>query len=165
MTEFKDNLKKYMDLRKMTQDNLAHKIDLTRGSIGHYINGRRIPPLDIIKKIAIALETTTEQLLAEEEEVHNPRLAKEFYVVNDSTMEPNFPKGSIIYIDDAIKPFDGAYVIVKSLLSDSPIFRQYHEYMGKRYLKSLGNFPATEMTSDMKIVGVAVKAEIDLMKT
>lgn len=53
--EFKRNLKKMMDRRFMTQEELADKIGIDRKTINRYINGKRIPDAIVLRKIAKAL--------------------------------------------------------------------------------------------------------------
>ncbi len=53
--------------RKMTQKELAKKAQMTESSVSHYIKGDRVPRGVNLIKIARALETTTDDLLGQED--------------------------------------------------------------------------------------------------
>jgi DNA-binding helix-turn-helix protein len=55
--------------KKMTQKQLACKTGLTESAISHYVRGDRVPRGVNLVKIANALETTTDFLLGQEEEI------------------------------------------------------------------------------------------------
>jgi SOS-response transcriptional repressor LexA len=46
-----------MKALNMTQETLANKMGITRGAIGHYLSGRRSPPMEHFKKLAHVLKT------------------------------------------------------------------------------------------------------------
>lgn len=54
-SSFRERLKEAMDLRKMTQADLARCTGLNKGGISNYVTGRYEPKEDIIKKLALAL--------------------------------------------------------------------------------------------------------------
>lgn len=47
----------------MTQDELAKKIDTSRSNIANYENGKNMPSIDILEKIASLFNCTTDYLL------------------------------------------------------------------------------------------------------
>lgn len=156
---------KIKTLRKnlnLSQGDMAEKIGISQPAYQRIEKGQVKVPRDI-KKIATILETSPEYLLfdTEPDSIH---LNNDYYEVLDSLMEPNFPEGTKITIDQERKPVTGNYVMVKSPLTLKPVLRQYFESMGECYLKTIGNLPAAKITSDIEIIGVAVKAEIDLVK-
>lgn len=56
-----------------TQQDLADRAGMTQGAISRYLNGHREPLATAILSIAIALEVTTDQLLATEIVKRRPR--------------------------------------------------------------------------------------------
>lgn len=58
--EFTKNLKKLLDRKHMTQEELAHNLGVSQVTISNYINGKRIPDSITLKKIARALGCSTD---------------------------------------------------------------------------------------------------------
>ncbi|MFL0198295.1 helix-turn-helix domain-containing protein [Clostridium sp. WILCCON 0269] len=58
-----DNLKYIRKSKKLTQKELAAKSGITRESIGNYERGDRIPPVDVLNKIAKALNVSVNNLI------------------------------------------------------------------------------------------------------
>jgi transcriptional regulator with XRE-family HTH domain len=54
--------------RQLTQEALGEQVGLTKAQIYRYEKGASQPTLDVIKKLAIALSVTTDQLVFEEGE-------------------------------------------------------------------------------------------------
>ena len=54
--------------RGLTQEALANRIGITKTQVYRYENGSSQPTLEVIKKMAIALSVTTDQLIFEEDE-------------------------------------------------------------------------------------------------
>jgi transcriptional regulator with XRE-family HTH domain len=71
--EFKDRLKKARELRELKQNELADRAKLPASSIAHMEAGTRKPSFDNLKRLAIALEVTTDYLLGR---VDEPGLAE-----------------------------------------------------------------------------------------
>ena len=59
------NVKKFRLLRNMRQKDLAELCDSSDSYIGHIENARGIPSLEMVVKIANALEVTVDQLLSD----------------------------------------------------------------------------------------------------
>jgi transcriptional regulator with XRE-family HTH domain len=59
-----DNLKKIRKARGYTLEQLAEKIESSSGTLSHIENGTRRPSLDMLDKIAAALDTTVLDLMA-----------------------------------------------------------------------------------------------------
>ena len=57
------NLKKLMIEREMTAADIARKTGMTQATLSRYINGKRIPRLNSVIKIAKALNVPIELLL------------------------------------------------------------------------------------------------------
>lgn len=60
---FKNRLKFARELRSISQSDLGRKAGLPASSIAHFESGSRKPSFDSLRKLAIALEVTTDFLL------------------------------------------------------------------------------------------------------
>ena len=63
MSKFTMNLKKLMIEREMTAADIARKTGMTQATLSRYINGKRIPRLNSVIKIAKALNVPIELLM------------------------------------------------------------------------------------------------------
>lgn len=63
MSKFTMNLKKLMIEREMTAADIARKTGMTQATLSRYINGKRIPNLNSVIKIAKALNVPIELLM------------------------------------------------------------------------------------------------------
>jgi transcriptional regulator with XRE-family HTH domain len=70
---FKDRLKAARDLRQWSQSELAGRAGLPPSSIAHFEIGSRKPSFDTLRRLAGALEVTTDYLLGR---VDDPALAE-----------------------------------------------------------------------------------------
>jgi len=70
---FRERLKSARELRGYSQEELAKRARMPSSSIAHFETGRK-PSFDSLKRIAIALEITTDYLLGR---VDSPELAQE----------------------------------------------------------------------------------------
>jgi len=59
----KGKLKKYRKQSGMTQEELAHKIGVSRAYVGYLEQGRNVPSLDTLSKIARALRVSVADLV------------------------------------------------------------------------------------------------------
>ncbi len=66
MNTFKENLRAYRRARSMTQEQLAEKTGLTHSWISHYENGRRLPSVLNLIKLADALNISIDELVRRE---------------------------------------------------------------------------------------------------
>lgn len=60
---FKERLKSVRELRGLSQNQLATNSGLPPSSVSHFEAGARKPSLDNLKRIAVALDVTTDYLL------------------------------------------------------------------------------------------------------
>jgi len=65
---FSERLKNAREMRKMTQNELGTKANLPSTSIAHFESGSRKPSFDNLRKLAEALEVTTDYLLGRVDE-------------------------------------------------------------------------------------------------
>ena len=63
MSKFTMNLKKLMIEREMTAADISRKTGMTQATLSRYINGKRIPNINSVIKIAKALNVPIELLL------------------------------------------------------------------------------------------------------
>ena len=68
---FGNILKKLRQDNNLTQDELAKKIDTSRSNIANYENGKNMPSVDILEKIAKLFDCTTDYLLGKSD-IRNP---------------------------------------------------------------------------------------------
>lgn len=70
---FMRRLREARDLRQWSQSDLATRADLPPSSVAHFETGTRKPSFDTLKRLANALEVTTDYLLGR---VDDPGLAE-----------------------------------------------------------------------------------------
>jgi transcriptional regulator with XRE-family HTH domain len=66
---FKQRLKAARDNRKMSQGDLAEKTGLQPSAISHFETGSRSPSFDNLKRLADALNVTTDYLLGRDDQL------------------------------------------------------------------------------------------------
>ena len=67
MSIFTDNLVRYRNKRRLTQEELAKRVGVSQPAIAQYESGTATPKLYVTEKLANALGTTIEQLLKGDE--------------------------------------------------------------------------------------------------
>ena len=60
---FKDEFKKYRELRELTQEDIADAIGISRQSVSKWENGNSEPDIETIKQLALMFDCSTDQLL------------------------------------------------------------------------------------------------------
>lgn len=90
--------------KNMSQKALAEKADVNLKSLSRYEIGASIPPADIIKRLADALQVSTDTLLSDEQvTIKDKELMKKFEVIQNMTGES---KQTVIhFLDLAIRDF------------------------------------------------------------
>ena len=63
MSTFSDRLAAILRKKGMTQKQLAQITNITESAMSYYVKGARTPSGDILTKIAVALDTSTDYLL------------------------------------------------------------------------------------------------------
>ena len=79
MTTWHQRLKLRMRERKVTQEKLATALNISQGSVGHYVSGRRNPRKEVMEKIADELEVSLDWLAGKTDTP--PIDNREFYAV------------------------------------------------------------------------------------
>ena len=70
--EFQERLKKARALRQWSQNELAERASLPLSSIAHFEIGSRKPSFDNLRRLAVALDVTTDYLLGR---VNSPEMS------------------------------------------------------------------------------------------
>lgn len=60
-------IKELLKSKKITQKELAQRVNITESALSHYIKGDRIPSGDVLANIACALNTTANYLMEKED--------------------------------------------------------------------------------------------------
>lgn len=90
--------------KNMSQKVLAETADVNLKSLSRYEIGTSIPPADVIKKIADALQVSTDTLLSDEKiNIQDKELLKKFEVIQNMTGETK--KTVLNLIDLVIRDF------------------------------------------------------------
>ena len=63
----KENLKYFRKIKKLTQDEIANKLGISRSCYANYEQGIRQPSIDIFRNICIILECTSDEILGLDE--------------------------------------------------------------------------------------------------
>ena len=77
------NIKIMLDIRGLAQKDLADMIGASAGSVSHIVNGSRMPRLEVLYKIADALNVSVINLLLDDKEIER------FYY--DDTIKAYYP--------------------------------------------------------------------------
>ena len=85
--------------------------------------------------------------------------------MHDSSMEPLFPKGTVLLFDPSKKPLDRNYVLVQLEGKNSPVFRQILIDLDHQYLKPLNPdlniYQMRLLTDKDKVLGVLFESRIN----
>jgi transcriptional regulator with XRE-family HTH domain len=89
---FKSRLRAARDMRKLSQAELAEKAGLPSSSISHFEAGKRKPSFDNLKRLATALDVTTDFLLGRVIEMNTVGAAEKIHrhLANLSSSDLNF---------------------------------------------------------------------------
>lgn len=99
---FGKKLRECRETKNLSQSELARKLDAHHSIIGRYERDEVKPTVDVIKKLAEALETTVGYLLGENKDsglLKDPAMLKR---LNDIASFPDEDKEHILYTLDAL---------------------------------------------------------------
>lgn len=96
MSYFGKNLKKIRKLKSLSQKDLADVIDLKRGTLGAYEEGRSEPKIDTIVKFANYISISIDDLLRRELTVNELLNFNTKLTTDESKLRKSFPKIPII---------------------------------------------------------------------
>lgn len=74
MSKLSDNIQARITEREISYTELSNKLKITRQQVANYAQGRSLPPLDMIKKLAYHLKTTTTALIGEGQENESKKI-------------------------------------------------------------------------------------------
>lgn len=101
--EFKDRLKKLRENEKMTQQELANKIGVTRTAISTYENGTREPLLVKVKKIAEIFDCSIDFLVGTSDV--KSKADSDYVIYYDKEEETKLKVSDLVKIYKMIKEF------------------------------------------------------------
>jgi len=64
--EWHELLKARLIAKGIKQDRLAEELGVTPGNVGHWLNGRRVPPIHQLIQLVMRADMTLDQLFAKE---------------------------------------------------------------------------------------------------
>lgn len=65
LSQLAKNIRALRRDRKMTQEDLASKLDVDKSAVAHWETGNNAPRADMVPRIAVALDATVAQLYGE----------------------------------------------------------------------------------------------------
>ena len=95
---FEKRLKKLREEKKLTQKDIAKYLGVSDRSVGYYENGQRMPPLDILEKIADYFDVSVDYLLGRTD-MKNPSTP---YKVPNYDLDENLEK--LINVSQNLSP-------------------------------------------------------------
>ena len=171
---YKSSLQPIADYFSITVDQLIGEEAIATSN--DVIHDKKTEKTIILKKIPLiqwkaisnflAAENVTSQDLAVTYKISDQAFA---LIMSDSSMEPLFPKGSILIFDPEIEPQDRNFILVKSQASGSYFFRQLLIDMGYKYVKSLNPDLSTSklhlLNQEDKIIACLVESRNNYLNT
>jgi len=99
--EFAGNIRKIRERLKLSQHDLAKKLDVAQSTIGMWESGRRTPKIDELKRMARVLDITIARLLGQGKEKKVDITKNEIYIDGEkvSELEATDVEGIVEYIN------------------------------------------------------------------
>tara|TARA_R110000868_G_scaffold410505_2_gene698756 strand:- start:7264 stop:7953 length:690 start_codon:yes stop_codon:yes gene_type:complete len=192
VSKISEILSQLMFEHKLKITELARRVDLPQPTVHRIVNGTSPNPHHTsVKRLADYFDITIAQLRGEEpleslqstpdgwthvkfwptdsiaeRTLTDVSISENSFAiyVNDSSMEPLFPREALLIVDGDKLANDRDYLIVKLHKSETPLFRQLIVDGNVHYIKSLNPdleqklFPLTDKD---EILGVVVQSRID----
>ncbi len=89
------NIKKFRESKKITQDELALKLNVTRQAVSNWERSKTEPDIETLRALAEALDITIEELIYGEKKKHK-RLHIAFVTNKDAAIGQTLSLGSVI---------------------------------------------------------------------
>jgi transcriptional regulator with XRE-family HTH domain len=102
MSSFGKKMKECREARGLSQNALANELEVHHSSIGKYERDEVKPSVDVVKRVAVVLDTTVGYLLGETQEaatLKDPAMLKR---LNDIASFPDQDREHILYTLDAM---------------------------------------------------------------
>ncbi|EHX3445429.1 helix-turn-helix transcriptional regulator, partial [Listeria monocytogenes] len=87
-----NRIKSARKYRKLTQEELAKKINSTKSTISNYENSYSSPSAEVISMLADALETSTDYLLEKTDEIENKQKYYDLTKKDENDIEKELEK-------------------------------------------------------------------------
>ena len=109
MSAIHDNLKQIRMMKKMTQEEVAEKIGLTRQAVSSYENGKRQPGMDILMSLAELYEVELETILygIKEREKGRRRVKRAAFIWSGIFLTLQMVFGLLHTLANSIMPIEG----------------------------------------------------------
>lgn len=130
---------------------------LTGASAKTFLGESRVP---LVKWSDAQDRTTTDRIPITQLICSVPHSKDTFAVkIKDESMFPHFQINDYLFIDPAVDPVNGSFILTTLEGDSEPVLRQYHREGGKTYLRAVN--PAwvpqiIEASSDAVVIGTAV---------
>jgi transcriptional regulator with XRE-family HTH domain len=107
MTNFADNLKRIRTQKGISQDELSKKVDIHPVQFSRYERSQSVPSIDVVQKIADALEVTIDEL------VYGNQSSKAEQNIRDRELLSMFSKIQLLSEKqkETVKDFLSAYIL------------------------------------------------------
>lgn len=134
---YKSSLKPIADYFSLSVDQLVGELPISNASTVTNIKQPQQIPVIPLEKTMAPTEVLPEEI--DEFVIISPFANENSFAVelNDSSMEPQFTKHTILILDPDIEPTDRCFVLVKIHDHDLPVFRQMISDGEYQYLKPL----------------------------
>lgn len=133
MTYFGTNIKKIRQIKGLSQQAFAEMLDLNRGVISSYEEGRAEPKIETLLRIATILDLTTDELLSKPITINKITNFNEIedLVSRQSSIEPILQE---ITPNNEVKPFD-----LQKILADIDFVFTVDDILAGKSIYSKGN--------------------------
>lgn len=133
MTYFGTNIKKIRQIKGLSQQAFAEILDLNRGVISSYEEGRAEPKIETLLRIATILDLTTDELLSKPITINKITNFNEIedLVSRQSSIEPILQE---ITPNNEVKPFD-----LQKILADIDFVFTVDDILAGKSIYSKGN--------------------------
>mgnify|MGYP001115934601 CR=1 FL=1 len=88
---FAEKLKYLRGIKKITQEELANELSVTKGAIAMWETGKRTPDIDMIKAIATYFDITVDELIGNKE-VSISKVSKDIDIRRIQRAKQNMPE-------------------------------------------------------------------------
>lgn len=98
---FSERLRYLMLTRDITVDSISKKLKIDKNKLIEYVMGSEVPTLELLKKIAVELDTTTDYLLGVVDEIKKPKSNKKY---DPDLLLPDYIEVAVSAQDKKISP-------------------------------------------------------------
>ncbi len=125
-----ERIKRLRERKNLTQKELAEKVDITEASLSRYENNLRVPRAQILSRLAVALDTTSDYILT----AYIPEDSNDKFTRRDiSEYDAFIQTANTFFMDDDVAEED-----------KEALFRDISELFWRAKEKSKGMNPSTK---------------------